>query len=104
MFGVPWIDAFVRSYLVGLGEFDMENFSNSDGAFVWILFILATFITQLLFMNLLIAIMGDTFDRVQEMKVQAGTKEKISMITDFIWVLDMSEQFKNQKYVLIVEQ
>ncbi len=91
VFGIPWIDAFVRSYLVGLGEFDMENFSNSDGAFVWILFILATFITQLLFMNLLIAIMGDTFDRVQEMKVQAGTKEKISMITDFIWVLDMSE-------------
>ena len=26
------------------------------------------------------------------------------MITDFIWVLDMNEEFKNYKYVLIVEQ
>lgn len=48
--------------------------------------------------------MGDTFDRVQEMKVQAAAKEKISMITDFIWVLDLQEEFKEAKYVVIVEQ
>ena len=65
VFGIPWIDAFVRSYLVGLGEFGMDNYSSGEGgALVWIFFLLATFITQLLFMNLLIAIMGDTFDRV----------------------------------------
>lgn len=104
VFGIPWIDAFVRSYLVGLGEFGMENFSGEGGSLIWIFFLLATFITQLLFMNLLIAIMGDTFDRVQEMKVQAAVKEKISMITDFIWVLDLQEEFKDSKYCVIVEQ
>ena len=101
---MPWLDSFVRSYLVGLGEFDMENFDAQDSTFVWLFFILSTFVTQLIFMNLLIAIMGDTFDRVQEMKVQAATKEKISMIKDFIWMLDMEEEFKNSKYILIVEQ
>lgn len=103
-FGIPWIDAFVRSYLVGLGEFGMENFNGEGGTLIWMFFLLATFITQLLFMNLLIAIMGDTFDRVQDMKVQAAAKEKISMITDFIWVLDLQEEFSDSKYVVIVEQ
>lgn len=47
--------------------------------------------------------MGDTFDRVQNMKVQAATKEKIDMMKDFIWVIDMEHEFKNCKHVLIVE-
>ena len=38
------------------------------------------------------------------MKVQAAVKEKISMITDFIWVLDLQEEFKDSKYIVIVEQ
>ena len=82
----------------------MDNYSGEGGALIWFFFLLATFITQLLFMNLLIAIMGDTFDRVQEVKVQAAAKEKISMITDFIWVLDLQDEFKEAKYVVIVEQ
>ena len=104
IFGVPWVDAFARTYLMGLGDYYMINFGASDGTLVWIIFLLATFITQLLFMNLLIAIMGDTFDRVQEIKHEAATKEKISMIQDFIWILDMEEEFKNTKYILIAEQ
>lgn len=64
VFGIPWIDAFVRSYMVGLGEFDMENFGEQNNGIIWFFFLLSTFVTQLLFMNLLIAIMGDTFDRV----------------------------------------
>ena len=101
---MPFIDAFIRSYLIGLGEFGMDNFGEQNGTLVWIFFLLATFITQLIFMNLLIAIMGDTFDRVQEFRVQAATKEKISMITDFIWVLDLQEHFSGSKYIALVEQ
>lgn len=105
VFGIPWIDAFVRSYLIGLGEFAMDNFNEgNDGWLIWIFFLLSTFVTQLVFMNLLIAIMGDTFDRVQEVKIQAAAKEKIAMITDFVWVLDLQEEFKDSKYVLVVEQ
>ena len=45
VFGIPWIDALVRSYLVGLGEFSIDNYSGKGGALIWIFFILATFIT-----------------------------------------------------------
>ena len=46
VFGIPWIDAFVRSYLIGLGEFAMDNFNEgNDGWLIWIFFILSTFVT-----------------------------------------------------------
>jgi len=64
---------------------------------------MATIVTQLIFMNLLIAIMGDTFGRVQEVKERSGTKERVEMIQDFIWVLNLQEEFKEYKYVLVVE-
>ena len=35
---------------------------------IWLLFIASTFITQITFLNMLIAIMGDTYDRVSENK------------------------------------
>ena len=44
-------------------------------------------------MNLLIAIMGDTFARVQEMKIESATKERVAMISDFMWVLDIEKEF-----------
>jgi hypothetical protein len=104
VFGEPLVDSFIRSYLVGLGEFGMDNFSENDKYLVWIFFILSTVITQLIFMNLLIAIMGDTFGRVQEVKERSGVRERVEMIQDFIWVLDLQEEFNEYKYVLVVEQ
>jgi hypothetical protein len=104
VFGEPIVDSFIRSYLVGLGEFGMDNFSDNDKYLVWIFFILSTVITQLIFMNLLIAIMGDTFGRVQEVKERSGVRERVEMIQDFIWVLDLQEEFNEYKYVLVVEQ
>ena len=104
VYGIPWIDAFVRSYLIGLGEFGLDNFNAGNDTFlVWTFFILATLVTQLIFMNLLIAIMGDTFDRVQEVMAQAAVKEKITMINDYLWILDLQEEFREDKYILIVE-
>ena len=55
-------------------------------------------------MNLLIAIMGDTFARVTEVMERSEAIEKTELIFDFIWVIDMQEMFQNSKYVLIVEQ
>lgn len=55
--------------MLSLGEFEVDNFEG-DGkdTIIWIIFILTTFITQVTFLNMLIAIMGDTFSRVTESK------------------------------------
>ena len=54
-------------YLVALGDFDEDAYSEGDNKIViWIMFLSASFILLVVFMNMLIAIMGDTFGSVQE--------------------------------------
>jgi hypothetical protein len=48
--------------------------------------------------------MGDTFARVQEVKERTGIKERVQMINDFLWVIDLQEEFKGTKYILTVDQ
>ena len=38
---------------------------------------------------MLIAIMGDTFDRVMDTKLESGLNEKVSMLSDFVPVIKM---------------
>ena len=65
-------NAFIMQYLLALGDFNfVELFDESspNGNLVWILFVFATFLTQITILNMLIAIMGDAFARVTEIKV-----------------------------------
>jgi len=58
-------NAFISMYLLSLGDFDMENYSKGhDRVIVWAVFLIATFLLLVVFMNMLIAIMGDTFANV----------------------------------------
>ena len=59
---------------------------------MWILFVGSTFITQITFLNMLIAIMGDTFDRVSENKEQSGLKERIKILADYVIVVSRESQ------------
>ena len=55
---------------------------------------MATFIISIVFMNMLIAIMGDTFAQVQEGAEENGILERVSLINDFIWLIDVNKIYK----------
>jgi len=64
-FGNEVFDSFFAQYLVGLGEFEIGNYAEHPAAALnLIFFIFATLFTQIIFMNMLIAIMGETYGRV----------------------------------------
>ena len=55
--------------MLALGDYDLTNIKTSDDdAMIWILFIFSTFIAQITFLNMLIAVMGDTYDKVKEVE------------------------------------
>ena len=58
--------AFVFSYRMGLGDFDTDGFQTRDEELIYVLWLLNTLIILIVLLNLIIALMGDTFDRVQE--------------------------------------
>ena len=93
-------DALIHAYLTGLGDFSKDNYSNGDAVAVWIFFLLATLIVQLIFMNMLIAIMGESFGRITCIANQSVLKELCVMMNDHIWLLKISELFSGSRYIL----
>ena len=67
---MPIIDTLITQYLLSLGEFmDMsDHYEGKQTVLCYIFFILATFFTAVTVLNMLIAIMGKTYDDVYEQK------------------------------------
>lgn len=99
-----YLSTMMSIFLNGLGDFDTDNFGGHENeGFVWIYFIACTVLLTLVLLNLLIAIMGDTFDRVQEMKEEAMLRELCSLMRDnWLW-LDQEKAFKDTKYICVAK-
>jgi len=58
-------NAFIYVYMQALGELGVDNYDSSYAPSIyWIFFFISSIFLQIVLLNLLIAIMGDTFDRV----------------------------------------
>lgn len=64
------------------------------------MFIIATIVIQLIFLNLLIAIMGESFSRITAIMQQSTLKEVCSIMEDHIWLQKIDELFENKRYIL----
>jgi Ion transport protein len=93
-------DALIHAYLTGLGDNNYDTYSSDDAIAVWILFLGATIIVQLIFMNMLIALMGESFGRISGILEQSTMKELCVMMDDHIWLLNIAELFKGSRYIL----
>ena len=59
-----FVNAIVYSFKLGLGDFSTVGFRGNNENLTWIVFVLATFLLQITFLNLIIAIMSNTFDHI----------------------------------------
>jgi acyl-coenzyme A synthetase/AMP-(fatty) acid ligase len=98
------MDAVISMYLASLGEFN-----SSDGYVggynvksAWMMFLLATVLLPLLFLNMLIAVMSEPFEEVKENRDALILKKKIEFIVTYIDLIDLQEKFKKDKYIMIV--
>ena len=74
--GNHYIDAIIGMYFISLGEFKYDDFKKGPNCIMaWVFFLLATFLLLIVFMNMLIAIMGNTFSRVTEAKYSSALYE-----------------------------
>lgn len=90
------IDVIISVYMMGaLGDFDSTRYRTGyDRYFSMVMFLLATFIICVVFMNMLIAIMGETFGQVLEVSEESGLREQVVLIEDHSWLLDPRKIFK----------
>ena len=98
-----FVDSFISMFLIALGEFSLDGYgSGEDKLITWIFFILASFLMLVVFMNMLIAIMGDTFGRVQMIKEENSLMEQVNLMQDHIWLLDLNEVFANKRHIILL--
>ncbi len=69
-------------YRMVLGDWDTGALGKVALPAVWILFVLCTLFNMVVMLNLLIAIIGETFNRVSTNSVQAAFQQMASMIAE----------------------
>ena len=70
-----YVQTLQETYLLTLGEFEFFAMEK-DQQFMWLFFIIGTIFTLTIMLNLLIAVIGETFGRVTEEKIEFSYKEK----------------------------
>jgi len=90
--------------LLALGEFStLDNFGdNEQGKLACLFFIGATFISQLTILNMLIAVMGDTYERVIENKEVNATQTKLAIMDDLTAILPQESSEQAQELYLFL--
>ena len=84
------IEACLYSYRMGLGDWDTSSFGEVAVPVVWTLFILCTIFNLIVMMNLLIAIISETFAKVNEIAESAGFQETAKMISENSYLIPTS--------------
>ena len=77
-----FIDALTYTYRLILGDWDTEHFGDVAVPLVWILFLLCTVFNLIVMLNLLIAIISESFARVNENAEAAAYQEMAAMISE----------------------
>ena len=82
-------------YLLALGEFNLEDYDLGDGSdnfLLWLFFVGASFFLLIHLLNMLIAIMGDTFGKFNEIKHQQTIRNHLRFVMDNQWRDPLGDQ------------
>ena len=75
--------ALYPQYLIALGEFPLDDYDGKPYEWIFVLFFIATtFFTMITVLNMLITIMGETFDNMSPAREVNATKTKLEFISN----------------------
>ena len=88
-----------------IGEYDIEGFvGHAYPFYCYGIFILTVLISQITFLNMLIAIMADTFEKVIEQKPTFSLKNRLNLLATMKNILHKKEIDSKSKIFLYVIQ
>ena len=97
--------SIIDSYRTGIGDFRTDDYeSNRDDVLVWIIWLMNTFLIFIVLLNMLIAIISDTFERVHESISNNLLKELSILMVETELLVSRKRLFSNKKYLIIIEK
>ncbi|CDW88467.1 UNKNOWN [Stylonychia lemnae] len=88
-----FVNSLQFTYMLSFGDFETSGFTAQQ----WILFIISTFFIPLVLFNLIIAVMGDTYDRVQTLATSVDLKEQAKLVMEVEGLLNLKNKTSNKK-------
>lgn len=104
---VSLIGSMQHVFLLALGEFNLEDYdlgeNQYDHAVLWILFVAASFVLLIHLLNMLIAIMGESFTQNNEQKAVRRSQSHLRFVLDNWWFNEVdSNEDRNKKIIYLV--
>ena len=87
--------------MLSLGDFKYDDYGSSW--LIWTYFIIAIIVTNINFLNLLIAIISDTYARITESKQRYALMQRTEIYADFISIVKLNPKMTNHRFLYIVE-
>ena len=97
------LNSWIMTYTLGFGEFATEGYSGTNVNLIWIVWFFGSFIISITFLNMLIAIMTNTYDKVMDSRQLAALKERINIMQDYRKVVTFLNLDKSFKYMVIIK-
>jgi hypothetical protein len=83
---VEGIAYYLMSFRISLGDFEVDTFSEQENRILlyvtWFIWVIAVFVTCLVFMNFIIAVISASYENVMAKAVARSFKEKVEMIKE----------------------
>ena len=98
-----FMNAWIMTYTLGFGEFATEGYAGTNTNLIWFVWFFGTFLISITFLNMLIAIMTNSFDKVMESRQLAALKERINIMQDYRKVVTFLNLDKNFRYMVILK-
>jgi hypothetical protein len=96
--------AIMYQYLLALGEFHTDNFyhgKGEDAPILWVFFIISTFLSTVIMLNMMIAIMGETFNTLNAISDQVKLRAKYIVCADYAYLLIQFNEMK-KKFIFLL--
>ena len=107
-FGNNFLDAFIITYRMGLGDWNAssEDFGPVATGTVWFLFIINTLFIMIVMMNLLIALISESFARIAENAENASYQEFAMMVNENSYLIpeDVRNNYCDKESYLIISR
>lgn len=105
--GGTFLRAFIYSYRTSIGDFNTDGFDGdsdkSDKHLLYFLWFIDTMITLIVLLNMLIAIMGDTFDKVQETFENNMLQELTAIMCENEMLVNRKIAFGDSRYIIVIQ-
>ena len=96
------MDSFISVWNLALGDFKLENYANKTTIMPFLAFLLISLITNIVFLNMMIAVMADTFNKMTEKRERNGLRERTMLYADFMQLLRIDSYLDKNRFLYIV--